>query len=161
MLRYFINIFRLFMATNGKTAQLKCGSKIVCALGVKIYPAKHITIGRSVFLGRGVTISTSNSGNSPITIGNDVMFAQDVMIIGGNHAVADITVPIRMQGEGKQGAIIIGNDVWVGARAIVLTGVTIGDGAVIGAGAIVTRSIPANAIVVGNPARVVAMRGDK
>jgi len=59
------------------------------------------------------------------------------------------------------GGVSIGNDVWVGARAIILSGVTVGDGAVIGAGAVVTRSVPPYAIVAGNPARLLRYRFDE
>ena len=56
--------------------------------------------------------------------------------------------------------VVIGDDVWLGARVIVVAGVEIGDGCIIGASSVVTRSIPAGSIAVGNPARVVGQRGD-
>ena len=61
----------------------------------------------------------------------------------------------------SKGKIIIGNDVWIGARAQILSGVTVGDGAVVGAGAIVTKDIPPYAIVAGNPAKVIRFRFDQ
>jgi len=153
-----LNYLRLLIATGGKIKKLTYQKNIICAWGVKVYPSKFISIGKSTFLGRGVVISTSNSGQSRISIGCDVMFAQDVMVIGGNHNIQLGHTPMNKLGEGKQGPISIGNDVWLGARSIILTGVTIGDGAVIGAGSVVTKSVPANAIAVGNPAKVIAMR---
>lgn len=99
-------------------------------------------------------ISTSNSGSSRISIGQDVMLNQDVMLTGGNHNIQLVSTSMDKLGEGKQGAISIGNDVWIGARSIVLTGVTIGDGA----GSVVTKSVPSNTIVAGNPAKIIGMR---
>ena len=57
-------------------------------------------------------------------------------------------------------SVVIGDDVWLGARVIVVAGVEIGDGCIIGASSVVTRSIPAGSIAVGNPARVVGRRGE-
>jgi maltose O-acetyltransferase len=156
--KIILNYVRLFIATGGKIQNLRYQKNVICAWGVKVYPSKFITIGKNTFLGRGVVISTSNSGSSRISIGCDVMLAQDVMVIGGNHNIQLGNTPMNKLGEGKQGPIIIGNDVWLGARSIVLTGVTIGDGAVIGAGSVVTKSVPANAIAVGNPAKVIGVR---
>lgn len=156
--KIIINYLRLLIATGGKIQNLTYQRNIICAWGVKVYPSKFITIGKNTFLGRGVVISTSNSGSSPISIGRDVMLAQDVMVIGGNHSIILGTTPMNRLGEGKQGPINIGNDVWLGARSIVLTGVTIGDGAVVGAGSVVTKSVAANTIVAGSPAKVIGIR---
>ncbi|TDF35074.1 acyltransferase [Alteromonadaceae bacterium M269] len=153
-----LNFIRLLIATKGRVRALNFGSELICAFGVKIYPSKYITLGKRVFLGRGVVLSTSQSGLSPIKIGNDVMFAQDVMLIGGNHAIQASDKPMNELGEGKQGSIVIGNNVWLGARSIVLTGVTIEDGVVVGAGSVVTKSLPANSIAAGNPAKVISLR---
>jgi len=61
----------------------------------------------------------------------------------------------------SKGHVIIGNDVWIGQQSIILSGISIGNGAVIGAGSIVTKSIPAYAIAAGNPARVTSYRFDE
>lgn len=158
ILRKLLNIARLYVATRGKLTSIHLKKDIVCAFGVSIYPIKYIEIGSRTFLGRGVTISTSFSGNSPIVVGDDVMLAQDVMLIGGNHSIKRGCLPMNMLGEGKQGGIVIENDVWLGARAIVLSGVNIGEGAVVGAGSVVTKNIPPLAIAVGNPAKVISYR---
>ena len=57
--------------------------------------------------------------------------------------------------------VVVGDDVWLGARVMVVPGVEIGDGCIIGASSVVTRSVPAGSIAVGNPARVVGRRGDQ
>ena len=91
-----------------------------------------------------------------IRIGQDVLLGPKVVVWGRDHGL-DVGSPIRLQESNAQ-PVLIGNDVWIGAGAIVLKGVTIGDGAVVGAGSVVTKDIPAGAIAVGNPAKVVRYR---
>lgn len=91
-----------------------------------------------------------------ISIGKGVMIGPKVVIWGRNHGM-EIGIPMKKQPSIAQ-KIEIGDDVWIGAGAIVLAGVSIGEGAVIGAGAVVTKSIPAYSIAVGNPAKVIKTR---
>jgi len=91
-----------------------------------------------------------------ITIGDDVMIGPKTIIWGRDHGMGSGT-PMNKQPHSKK-PIIIGHDVWIGAGVIILKGVEIGDGCVIGAGSIVTKSIPPYSIVVGNPARVIKKR---
>lgn len=95
----------------------------------------------------------------PILIGNDVGIAQNCALYSYNHGIA-AGRPISQQPLESRGPIIIEDYVWLGVGAIVLDGVRIGTGAVIGAGAVVTRDVPAGAIAVGAPARVVGMRAE-
>ncbi|MBN1920169.1 MAG: acyltransferase [Anaerolineae bacterium] len=98
------------------------------------------------------------SGGAEITIGDNCLISQYVAIIGSNHSTcAGVLVqsqPWDLMGAGVQ----IGNDVWLGTHAIVLPGVTIGDGAIVAAGSVVNSNVPPNAIVAGVPARVVRYR---
>lgn len=99
-------------------------------------------------------------GHAGIQVGRDVLLANDVQLICGNHTFARRDVPIRAQP--PQGSpIIIEDDVWLGASAIVLGGVTVGRGSVVGAGAVVTQSLPPYSIARGVPARVVGVRGEE
>lgn len=91
-----------------------------------------------------------------ITIGDDVMIGPKCVIWGRDHGLS-LDQPMREQ-EHVSAPITIGNDVWIGAQVTILKGVEIENGAVIGAGSVVTKSVPANAIVVGNPAKVVKYR---
>lgn len=95
----------------------------------------------------------------PILIGRDVGVSQNCAVYSYNHGVAPGR-PISEQPAESKGPVVIEDHVWLGVGVIVLDGVRIGTGAVIGAGAVVTRDIPANAIAAGVPARVIGMRGD-
>lgn len=120
-------------------------------------PCKYIEMG-VVSINRDVRITTSSSGRSPIILGNYISIAPRVMIIGGNHNFSRTDIPTMLQGEGKQGPVIIKDNVWIGAGTIILSGVTIGEGCIIGAGSVVTKSIPAYSIAAGNPAKVIKSR---
>lgn len=107
----------------------------------------RIEIGDNVLISPGTRISASDD----ISIGHSVMMAHGVYITDSDwHGLYDRTArdpapkPVR-----------IGNNVWLGDRCTVLKGVTIGDNSVVGAGAVVSRDVPANVVVAGNPARVV------
>jgi len=105
-----------------------------------------------------------------VSIGKFCSIADEVIILaGGNHRTDWVTTyPLRIQLKlprayhdghpASKGDVIIGSDVWIGTRAIILSGTRIGDGAVVAAGAVVTKPVPPYAIVAGNPARVVRMR---
>jgi len=156
-LRHAIRHIKGFLACDNYF-KLKHGKNFVVGLGCKIFPSKFIEFGDNVSFGYNCSIATSGSGKSPIIFGSNIMVAERVMVIGGNHEFQDITRPMWTQGEGKQGAIIIGDDVWIGAGVIILTGVNIGNGSIIGAGSVVTKSIPEYSIAVGNPAKVIRKR---
>ena len=105
----------------------------------------HISIGDYVLISPGVRISAAES----VTIGNACMFAANVYISDSDwHGIYNRARPFRCTKP-----IAIGNNVWVGDSAIVCKGVSIGDNSVIGAGSVVTRDVPANTVVAGNPAR--------
>ena len=116
-------------------------------------PQAGITIGRNCFLGEFNVIR----GQGGVTIGNSVYTGPMVKIVAVNHVYDDPDRPIREQGITAQG-IIIEDDVWLGAGATVVDGVTIGRGSIIGAGAVVTSDIAPYSIAVGIPAKVVKDR---
>jgi acetyltransferase-like isoleucine patch superfamily enzyme len=96
-------------------------------------------------------------GHGGLEIGNDVLIATSCIFIPANHVHTSPNLPIRSQGLECKG-IKIEDDVWLGARVTVLDGVSIGKGSVIGAGSVVTKTIPAYSIAVGVPARVIRNR---
>ena len=104
--------------------------------------------GSNVFVGRNSYLGAWK----PIRVGNDTLIGAYCYITSGNHRFEQRDLPIRAQGyEGE--SITIGRNVWLGAHVIVLPGVTIGDDAVVGAGSVVTASIPGAEIWAGVPAR--------
>jgi acetyltransferase-like isoleucine patch superfamily enzyme len=122
------------------------GTKIRCHEG-------EVRIGDKTVLGQECTISAYQH----VSIGEQCIIADRVMMIDFDHNVAEVERPIRRQGIYKRD-VRVGNNVWIGYGAQILRGVTVGDNAIIGASAVVTKDVPANAVVAGAPARVIRMR---
>jgi acetyltransferase-like isoleucine patch superfamily enzyme len=128
-------------------------SILVCT-GVIRSKGKGIEIGSNSAIGAQSFIG----GQGGVTIGSNVIIGPGVRIFSENHRFEDLDMPIRLQGEIRQG-VVIGSDCWIGASCTILDGVTIGTGVVIAAGAVVTRNVPDRAVVAGVPARVLRIRG--
>lgn len=107
-----------------------------------------------VIIGDRTKIGLSNTIIGPVTLGNDIRLAQNITLSGLNHNYEDIRTPIQKQGV-TTAPIHIEDHSWIGANVVVLAGVTIGKHAVVAAGSIVTKDIPAYSVAVGNPARVI------
>ncbi len=122
------------------------------------FSCESISIGNHVYIGPH---GFFQSDKSKIKIGNHVMFGPNVSIHGGNHrtdVIGRYMIDIRLDEKLPENDqdVVIENDVWVGANAIILKGVTIGQGSIIGAGTIVSKSVPPYSIVIGNkPQRIV------
>lgn len=127
---------------------------------VKISPTvffKHpenISIGDNSFINHNCCIWAAPNGH--ISIGKGVLFGPNVCVTASNHGIA-LGVPIYKQ-PGVDAPIVIGNDVWLGANVVVTAGVEIGDGCVVGAGAVVTKNLPPYSICGGVPAKVLRSR---
>ena len=116
------------------------------------YP-RGLRIGRRAGLNIGCWINARGG----VTIGNNVIIGPYCVIHSANHRMDNLETPIAIQGyENKP--VCIEDDVWIGARVVILPGVTIGEKAVVGAGSVVTKDIPSKAVAVGNPAQVIRMR---
>jgi acetyltransferase-like isoleucine patch superfamily enzyme len=114
----------------------------------------YIRIGRrSTFGSNSVIVSMSG-----VDIGEAVLAAGNVYISAGAYSIEDTSKPIMDQTAYSKRPIKIGDHVWIGTGAIILDGVNVGKGAVIGAGAVVTKDVPENSIVAGVPAKVIRMR---
>jgi maltose O-acetyltransferase len=109
---------------------------------------RHLTIGRQCFFNRDVFIDTT----ARVTIGDRVTFGHDVALVTSNH---DMSLPAHRAGALRPGPVTIGDGVWIASRVTVLPCVAIGAGAVVAAGAVVTRDVPADTLVGGVPARVI------
>jgi acetyltransferase-like isoleucine patch superfamily enzyme len=130
----------------GRWSWLGHGTKIRCHEGV-------VSIGAKTVLGQECTISAYQH----VSIGRECVIADRVMLIDFDHGMVEVERPIRVQGIYKRDTKI-GNNVWIGYGACVLRGVTVGDNAVIGTNAVVTKDVPDNAVVGGVPARIIRMR---
>jgi acetyltransferase-like isoleucine patch superfamily enzyme len=117
-----------------------------------------ISIGDHVFIGKGAVFLASDSA---ITIGNKVMFGPCVLIMGGDHNTSEVgryMIDVKRKRPSDDLPVVIEDDVWIGAGAIILKGVTIGRGSIVAAGSVVTRSIPEFSVAAGVPARVIKPR---
>lgn len=132
-----------------------CGARVNIEHGANFYTGWEIEVGDDSSFGVNCMVPYD------LKIGKDVMMGPEVIIIGANHAFTRCDLPMRLQGAMATAPVRIGNDVWIGARAIILPGLSIGEGAIIGAGAVVTKDVPPYAICAGNPARVIKYRTAK
>ncbi len=114
---------------------------------------KHVHFGRDVYANFNLTLVD----DAHIYVGDGVMFAPNVVVATAAHPIEP---ELRRKGMQYNVDVHIGNNVWIGAGAVILPGVTIGDNTVIGAGSVVTKDIPANVVAVGNPCRILRPIGE-
>ncbi|TLS19666.1 MAG: acyltransferase [Betaproteobacteria bacterium] len=115
----------------------------------------RISVGRNVTIRTGCMFFAGEVDPGTIVIEDNVLIASGVHIYCDNHEFSDISRPICDQGYRAPRPVLICKGAWIGAKAIILPGVTIGRNAVVGAGSVVVRSIPDFSLAVGNPARVI------
>lgn len=140
---------KLCKALRAKTAK---GFIRSCGVNVNIEHGATISSSLSIGDNSGVGIDCSCSGD--LTIGRDVMMGPECVIFARNHEFIDTEQPMRLQGYQALGKCVIGDDVWIGRRVMIMPNVNIGSHSIIGAGAVVTKDVPEWAIVAGNPAVV-------
>ena len=116
--------------------------------GTHIDRPGRLKIGDNVSINRGCIINAAGG----VTILNDVLIGPDVVIYSQNHNYYDINQKINKQGYNLS-PVLIKENVWIGARAIILPGVKIGSNSIIGAGSVVTKNVESNVVVAGNPAK--------
>lgn len=129
-------------------------------VGHRSWIAAHALVRGDIELGSNCSVNAYACISGKVRCGNGVRIASLVSIVGFNHGFDDPDTPINDQPHEIKG-IVIGDDVWIGANAVVLDGVTIGSGAVIAAGAVVNKDVPRLAIVAGVPAKLIRRRGEK
>jgi maltose O-acetyltransferase len=127
--------------------------------GEKSYFERRVYIGdgAKIHIGRNCHIN-ENVFLQSCCIGNNVLIAPEVVILSSSHAYAIINEPIIEQGQLPDRPVLIGDNVWIGRRCIILPGIEIGENTIVGAGSIVTKSIPSNVIAAGNPCKVFKCR---
>jgi acetyltransferase-like isoleucine patch superfamily enzyme len=128
-------------------------------MGSNSFIASHSMIRGNIILGSNCSINAYANIAGAVAIGDGVRIASFVSIMGFNHGHSDPHVPIYKQPHIFKG-IKINDDVWIGANAIILDGVTIGAHSIIGAGAVVTKSFPPYCVLGGNPAKIIKMRNE-
>lgn len=134
---------------------LEVGDRTIVKRGAMIHvKSGSMRIGSRCAIGRYCELSCADT---ELTIGDNVRIATGVWIGTGNHNFGRVDIPIIDQGV-VQRPVAIGDDVWLGTRAVVVPGVKIGRGVVVAAGAVVTRDVPDHAVVAGVPAKVVRFR---
>lgn len=148
-------VIRRFRGADGTPAPLRivAAGHNTIGIGVIIQGSGRLALGEKSFLGDHCVIGC----NDEITIGRDAMIAQAVTIRDTDHAFARTDIPMNRQGI-TTAPIRIGDDVWIGHGAAILKGVTIGQGAIVAAGAVVNRDVAPYDIVGGVPARVIGNR---
>ena len=124
----------------------KCFDK--CGKNVNIEKGATFGKGTGIVIGDGSGVGVNCSIHGPLIIGKNVMMGPEVVILTSSHNFDNVEIPMSKQGSSIQ-SVVIGNDVWIGTRSIILPGVKIGNGVIVGAGAVVTKDIPDYAIVGG------------
>lgn len=125
-----------------------------------LYSYSNIFIGDNVNLGYRPIILADRSR---VEIGDGVMFGPEVVLVGGGHnvkVVGKFMIDVHEKTGNEDLGVVIKEDVWIGARSIILRGVEVGRGAVVAAASVVTKSVPPYSVVAGNPARVISFRFD-
>ncbi|MFL5899033.1 MAG: acyltransferase [Solirubrobacterales bacterium] len=141
-----LQIARRGQVRFGRFVWIGDGTKIRCHEGM-------VEIGAKTVMGQECTISAYQR----IRIGEQCVIADRAMFIDFDHGIVEVERPIRTQGIYKRD-VEVGNNVWIGYGACILRGVSVGDNAVIGTNAVVTKDVPANAVVAGIPARIIRVR---
>ncbi|MGC8832834.1 MAG: acyltransferase [Armatimonadota bacterium] len=168
---YYVPVFEARCASVGRGLRLECGIPLIMG-NLEIHIGDNVTIngvntfstnnmrsrpvmriGSGCYIGHQVSISVASS----VAIGNHCLIADRVMISDNDGHPLDpaarrMGLPVPDE---DVAPVVLEDDVWVGSRAVILKGVRIGTGAVVGAGAVVTRDVPPFVVVAGNPARVI------
>ena len=142
-LRYILckNIFK----SVGKNINIE--NKCNFGLGI------NISIGDYSGIGKGCRVPSN------ITIGKNVMMAEEILILKNNHNFSRTDIPMREQGISESGELVIEDDVWIGAKSIILPSVKrISKGSIVAAGSVVTKDVDSYVIVGGNPAKIIKYR---
>jgi len=152
------NIFKQFNQTTDEQAELRKEllKQLFGSIGENVYIEPNLTceFGKNIFIGNDVYINVGAVllDCSRITVGNHVLIGPNVGMYSGNHS---LDPEERAQGALIGGRITIEDKVWIAGDVKIMAGVTIGEGAVIGCGSIVTHDIPSRTVAAGNPCRVI------
>jgi acetyltransferase-like isoleucine patch superfamily enzyme len=158
-LLFWLPRFPIFCSLKAGLLRLmgaKIGKGVVIYPGVWIMNGRNFKVGEDVDFSYGVLITTSGG----VTIGDRVLIGYRTQILSTNHTIPPIGERIPISGD-SDGPVFIGDDVWIGANCIILPGVTIGEGAVVAAGSVVVKDVPANSVSAGVPATTKRFRSNE
>lgn len=144
------NRIRLFLLRR----VIHIGEGTVIQSGFRFGMKNVLEIGMNTQINEDVYIQSA-------VIGNDVLIAQHVAMLAVTHRFDSLDIPMIRQGSTSPDPVIIEDDVWIGRNAIILPGVRIGKGAIVGAGAVVTKDVPTFAIVGGVPSKIIRYRNEE
>lgn len=135
-----------------------CAHLLLDDCGKWVNIEKGVRFGEGLKIGNGSGIGANSMVPGNVTIGENVMMGQECLMFPQNHAFSSRSIPMCKQGMQPARPIVIEDDVWIGARVIILPGVHIRKGAIIGAGSVVTKDVPSYEIWGGNPAHLLKER---
>jgi len=153
-------VFRRLLMMVYRLRFKQCGKNVVFNPFDR-FSFQRITLGNDVYIGPGASIS---SAHSTIRIGSKVMMGPNVIFVGGNHnteLVGEYMYDIKKKEAHHDRDITVKDDVWIGNRAMIMSGVTLNEGCIVAAGAVVTKNVPSYSVVGGIPAKVIKMRFEK
>lgn len=132
----------------------KCGKGVVVKDKCYFGNGQRLTIGDRTQLGQNAQLG------GEIHLGDDILMGPDIVIMATSHAIDRLDIPINQQGATEERPVKIGNDVWIGTRAIIMPGVEIGDHSIVASGAVVTKSFEPYSVIGGVPAKLIKKRTD-
>jgi chloramphenicol O-acetyltransferase type B len=152
--RLLLNRVRSWLYFHLRAPWVRCSGEVRIPWSVYIWaPHKDIQFGNRVQFGVGCLVQCD------IKFGNNILVARNVSFVGrDDHSYDIVGKTIWESPRNDKLKVVVEDDVWIGHGAIILSGVTIGRGAIVAAGAVVTKDVPRESIVAGNPARVIKMR---
>lgn len=143
---------KVLLLTTFKYKFKSYGENFYFGSGLFVRP-NSVHIGNNVYIGRNSHLSVKE-----IIIQDYVMLASNVSVVGGDHSFKIPGIPIRESGRDEEKKVVIKRDSWIGHGAILLHGITVGEGAIVAAGSVVTKDVEAYSIVAGSPAKKIKMR---
>lgn len=156
MIRFLIHLIQERRVKSLKARLRSCGDKVYIHPSVQIADPQLVSIGNNCHFQNDTKLFGCGGG---IEIGDGTIFSHEIQVFARNHYYDGEDLKLLPYDERFScEKVVVGKYVWVGARSIILPGVTIGDGAVIGAGSVVTKDVPPCAVVGGNPAKILKYR---
>lgn len=169
---FFANVWRVLYSISAKWLPQSCYSalanscrvfflkRIASSAGDGVCVERGATFGSELEIGNGSGIGRNCELYGKVVIGENVMMAPECVFYTVGHQFEDTATPMSKQGSTRPRPIVVENDVWIGRRAMIMPGVTVSEGSVVAAGAVVTKDVPPYCVVGGVPATLLKRRGE-